>query len=221
MTIADTKRHCLFTGVMAATLALPLLLSTPAHAGQDRQPVPEQRYVVTNVASSDVLNIRTQPDATAEILTSLPPDAKDIIVAGTSHESGSQTWWQVVTPKGTGWVNASYLAPSGDNTTRETAFPLRCSGTEPFWGVNIADGKASFSTPESSEAFTASPMEWARGSLRHFIVRLKMGEASGQLTVLRASPACSDGMSDTAFPYEGVLVKPDGTVLSGCCQRAG
>lgn len=221
MTITTTTKHRSFKGMMAATLALPLLLSAPVHAGQDRQPEPEQRHVVTNVASGDVLNIRTQPDAAADILTTLPADAKGIIVAGTRRESGGQIWWQVVTPQGTGWANASYLAPAGDDTARDTSFPLHCAGTEPFWGVSLADGKASFTTPDSSQAFTAGPMEWASGSIRHFIVRLKMGEASGLLTGLRASPACSDGMSDTAFPYEGVLVKPDGTVLSGCCRRAG
>lgn len=221
MDSTESTRHRHLTGIMAAALALALAFAAPARAGEERQPEPEQRYVVTNVASGDVLNIRAQPDAAAEILTTLSPDAKDIIVAGTYTESGAQTWWQVVTPKGTGWANARYLATSGNDVARETSFPLRCSGTEPFWGVSIQNDQAAFSTPESTETFTAGPMEWARGSIRHFIVRLKAGETSGMLAGLRASPACSDGMSDTRFPYEGVLVKPDGTVLSGCCQRAG
>ncbi len=216
----QTPRPAMQALCMAATFAACLALPLPLQAAETDLPAPDalQHYIVTDVATGDVLNVRAQPDASAEIITTLPHDARNVIIAGTRNESGKAIWWQVITPKGTGWVNARYLAPDGQT---DSSFPVRCMGTEPFWNVTIANGKAQFSTPESQSEWTAGQMEWARGAVNAFIIRLKKNDAPGQVTAFRAQNACSDGMSDTGFPFHGVLTGPDGTVYSGCCQRGG
>lgn len=203
---------------MLAVSASPGAAETAAPAPTPDMPDVSRRQMVINVAKDDVLNVRAQPDASAEIITTLPPYSRNVIIAGTRHESGKEIWWQVVTPAGTGWVNARYLAPDEPS---DTSFPVRCTGTEPFWNITTANGEAQFSTPDSQSEWTAGQMEWARGSMNAFIIRLKKGDAPGQITAFRTGNACSDGMSDTAFPFHGVLTGPDGSVYSGCCQRGG
>ncbi|MGQ3674444.1 SH3 domain-containing protein [Xanthobacter sp. TB0139] len=192
-----------------------------ALAAETTQPDPTMPYQVTGVAHSDVLNIREQPGASAPIIGTLAPDATNILITGSRTESGSDNWWQVLTPKGAGWVNARYLAPTGDTSSGAPSFPLRCMGTEPFWSLTTQPAQARFSTPESNTTWAAGEVKAAHGIRGRFIIPLKSGEQSGLLAVWRNPSFCTDGMSDIGFPYESILVAPDGNVYAGCCQRGG
>jgi uncharacterized membrane protein len=101
--------------------------------------------------------------------------------------------------------------------------PLQCSGTEPFWGLKTAGGRARMSRPGMKDAvFTAGPRRGATGDPRVFVQRLSgPGRAPGQLAVIRRPDGCSDGMSDLLAPYQAVVTTPSGEVLAGCCRRAG
>src|SRR5690606_24019194 len=87
----------------AAITCLLMALSTQAFAIQELTPEPAQRYRVTAVSAGDSLNLRAQPDPSSKIFATLPPDATDIVAAGTRVETGGSVWWQVVTKEATGW----------------------------------------------------------------------------------------------------------------------
>ena len=85
-------------------LVICLMLATPA--GAETFPA---LYSVTGVAGDDVLNIRLEPDATAEAVGSLPPDATNIEVVGLSPDGG---WGQVIAGEAAGWIKMEFLARS-------------------------------------------------------------------------------------------------------------
>lgn len=208
---------------IAALVTMLTSLSLPALATEELTPEPARLYRVTGVAAGDVLNIRAQPDPAAQIAGTLAPDASGVAVAGTRMETNGAVWWQVVGGDGLGWVNARYLTPADDAPpTGDETFPLRCTGTEPFWSVSVTGGEARFETPmEEAKTWQAGPMTRAAGLTGRYAIRLESGDGVGHLAAWRNHRFCSDGMSDIGFPYEGIVVTPDGTVHGGCCLRAG
>ncbi|MCE8020161.1 SH3 domain-containing protein [Halomonas sp. MCCC 1A11036] len=206
-----------------AALAIMLMsLSLLVLAIEKQAPEPIQRYRVTGVAATGGLNVRSQPEPSAEIVSTLEPDASDVVVSGTRIERNGAVWWQVVGGDGLGWINARYLAPVDEAPPSGEVFPLRCTGTEPFWSLKVADDEARFETPmDEDETWQAGPMTRAMGLIGRYAIRLENEGGVGHLTAWRNHGFCSDGMSDIGFPYEGIVVTPNGTVHAGCCLRAG
>ena len=206
-----------------ALAALSTLLSLPALAIEELTPEPARLYRVTGVGTGDVLNVRARPGPSAEIVGTLEPGAGGVVVAGTRMETNGSVWWQVVGGGSSGWVNARYLAPADDAPlSGEETFALQCTGTEPFWSVRVAGGEARFETPsDEGETWLAGPMTPAMGLVGRYAVRLESGNGVGHLAAWRNHRFCSDGMSDIGFPYEAIMVTPDGAVRAGCCLRAG
>ena len=195
-------------------------------------PEPGTRYEVTGVTPGDRLNVRARPEVSAEVAGSLSPDANNIVITGQQHQTNGTVWWSVVCPdgvecatlsgRGTGCVNARVLSPQS-NKEVETNFPLTCSGTEPFWSLQIKGDQARYS--ESSDAsldraFKASPWVAARGLMTPFVVSLQEASEKGFAVVASADGLCSDGMSDTRYPFYGTLIRADGDVVGGCCWRS-
>lgn len=207
--------------VAAVAIVLSSIIS-PALATEELTPEPTQSYRVVDVAEDDELNIRQQPDAASEIVGTLHSGADRIVVAGTRVEMNGSVWWQVAGEDGLGWVNARYLAPDGEPTWETEPFPLRCTGTEPFWSLSIGGTEATFQTPvEDDEVWTAGPLMTAVGLVGRYAVRLEDGNGVGHVAAWRNQNFCSDGMSDIGFPYEAMVIAPDGTVYGGCCLRSG
>ncbi len=69
-------------------------------------PVDVEGYDVVGVAADDVLNVRAEPDASAEIVGGYPPDATGVRISG----EASGEWWEVEFDGGTGWVHSAFLA---------------------------------------------------------------------------------------------------------------
>jgi uncharacterized membrane protein len=200
---------------------LAILLATPAFATQELTPEPAMAYRVVGVAAGDVLNVRRDADAAAEKVGNLPADADDVVATGSRVEWNGSVWWGVLLDDGTrGWVNARFLMPVSADPDPET-FPLACFGTEPFWSLKIVGTRAVFSAPDSEETFVAGETAVAIAHRGRLAVPLSAGGGHGALAAFRTYDFCSDGMSDTSYPYEAVLMTPGGAVYSGCCERAG
>ncbi len=201
-----------------------LFVIAPASASD--LPDPGQAYAVSGIAAGDRLNVRSGAGADEALVGSLAEGAR-VVVTGrrqtvTSASGGrSGGWWEVVfagAERGTGWVNAQFLAAAGDQS--ETGYPLVCMGTEPFWNLRLAPGGATFAEPAQEKAYQAGPWLLARGLTNQFAVRLdEGGQLSAFVSVIR-EPHCSDGMSDTLHPFAGTVIFTDGRVLGGCCSRA-
>ena len=209
-----------FIPVLAAALLLQPVAA--ARATQELTPEPAITYRVVGVATGDVLNVRRAADPGAEKIGDLPADAAGVVVTGSRVEWDGSVWWGVVLRGGAkGWANARFLTPESDRPGPET-FPLACFGTEPFWSLRVGGGKAVFSDPEGGDVtMSAGETVMAAARLGRFAVPLSAGPDRGTLAAFRSYDFCTDGMSESAYPYEAILVLPTGTVYSGCCERAG
>lgn len=102
-----------------------------------------------------------------------------------------------------------------------SGLPLSCIGTEPFWDMTIAGGQATMSQPEGGPfLWTASPGMSAQGRWDMWVIQLSDPQASPDapgFAGLQYTGQCSDGMSDNIFPFEVIMLLPDGRVLGGCC----
>ena len=146
-------------------------LACLAQADQIAPPLPAL-YAVTDVASSDSLNIRAAPNATSEIIGALPANARRIEVVGRSLAG---QWAQINTAERTGWVSMRYLRPDPvPRTSLGLPAGLRCFGNEPFWTMTFSDRPTlTYTTPESTTEYaitSRSPqtdaINLAQGGLR-------------------------------------------------------
>lgn len=197
-----------FTIRIFATL-FTLIFSTSLFA--DQFPA---RYSVTDVAANDSLNIRAEPNGSAEILGTYPPYAVNIEVLRLTDNG---KWARVGLGEGNGWVAARFLSRDAVTEPYRIPRPLTCVGTEPFWSFNMSIRGTDFSEAgydlailnEVSEAVTDNAY-------------LGVFEEGPTLThtMLVQREMCGDGMSDREFGFSARLFvnAPDGNrFYRGCC----
>ncbi|AWM76855.1 COG3650 family protein [Phenylobacterium parvum] len=194
------------------------LLALAGGAGL-RTPDPGFRYAVTGPGP---VALSAGPEPGSGPAGSLPAGTSGLVLTGRWAEGPGGGVWEVLAAPGDrpAWAPADRLAPGSADPSPA---PLKCSGTEPFWGLETSGGRARMSRPGlKDQDFLAGPRRGATGDPRVFVQRLSgPGRTLGQLAVVRRPDGCSDGMSDLLAPYEAVVTTPSGEVLSGCCRRAG
>ncbi len=90
---------------------------------------------------------------------------------------------------------------------------ITAAGTEPFWSIKILGDQATYSAPEDLAGTEFSVRRFAGNNGLGF-----SGELKEQKLVLTVTPGnCSDGMSETTFPYTVTLVWGDET-RHGCAD---
>jgi len=88
---------------------------------------------------------------------------------------------------------------------------IRFTGTEPFWGGEIAGGTATYSTPEKPDGELFPVERFAGNNGLGFT-----GDLGGQPFRMALTPAaCSDGMSDRTYPFT-VTLQVAGEQRDGC-----
>lgn len=194
----------------ALALTVALALAGPALATQEY--ILPTLFDVTGVASDDVLNIRTRPDAGAPIMATLAPDATRIEVV---EERGG--WGRVNAAEGSGWVSMRYMAYRTD-VWQPGALPaaFRCLGTEPFWDARVEENGLVLRDPEN-QAGDRRPVQ---AVLDSGMFRDPMRVVVAQDMTLFSHPQiCSDGMSDRIYGLSATLVLhgDQPRMLSGCC----
>ena len=105
------------------------------------------------------------------------------------------------------------VAPS---SASEAPLPvMQALGTEPFWSIRMEGDKLTWSSPED---MPGTPFTTASGKARGGGWRY-VGTLKGEAAELVIAPGkCSDGMSDTVYPYTARLAL--GTQrLSGCARK--
>lgn len=101
-----------------------------------------------------------------------------------------------------------------------------CSGTEPFWDLEIGDGSYRLKESGGNRSVTLRRVtpESAQGMAKDYVLVYRtrsVDEPSEHMTiVLQKSDdsSCSDGMSEGGHPYYAVVVTQH-RVLSGCCSK--
>ena len=85
------------------------------------------------------------------------------------------------------------------------------TGTEPFWGGEIAGGEALYTTPENQDGARFDVQRFAGNNGLSFT-----GNMDGRGFDLMVTPGeCSDGMSDRTYPFVATL-NLDGEQRTGC-----
>jgi uncharacterized membrane protein len=86
-------------------------------------------------------------------------------------------------------------------------------GTEPFWNVTIAKGRAVYTTPDNQDGQSIAVSVSQQGKRRKFT-----GIMDGEPFVLTLRPGnCSDGMSDRSYSYSADLAVA-GEEHRGCAE---
>ena len=179
------------------------------------EPIPAEAapvsLVVTGVAPDDALNICAEPDANAAIVGMLAP-ATGISV--TAQGTETLDWIHITHDGAEGWVNAQFL--SFENAGQTLPIRLTCSGTEPFWGIELSYSRADAHFVFSDTAFTTgfAPPVSPAARTDQFLFAERDDSAD---FLLIAPEACSDGMSDNVHPYS-ISARLEGNVLAGCCR---
>ena len=109
-------------------------------------------------------------------------------------------------------------ASSGRGVSATAPVKYRCTGTEPFWSIDISSEGIVFQSPESSPVtypYTAAQNN--AGSIE-FNTSLNTNTESSTLKVVLTPGNCSDGMSDIQYPYSAEVVR-DGQRLRGCAKE--
>ena len=197
-------------------LLIAALAASPAAASPEF--VLPTLFDVSGVAADDVLNIRAEPSAGADILGTLDPDATGIEVVALDHSGG---WGRINLGESSGWVSMRFLNYRTD-VWLEDALPetLRCGGTEPFWGVVPDGGGMVFSTPDGETRYDGAEVfatSFFRNPRRVFAASGDEGGLWGSI----APAACNDGMSDRVFGLDAMLILDDGGArrfYHGCCE---
>ena len=83
-------------------------------------------------------------------------------------------------------------------------------GTEPFWSVEITDGRMAYNDADNRSVRVANPGARPSFNGRRYV--------SPRMTVDITATPCSDGMSDRRYA-DTVLVAVDGRYLRGCGGR--
>jgi len=198
-------------------------LSTPALA----QEIYPALHDVAGVAADDVLNIRTEPSASAQIIGTFSPWETDIEVVALSPNG---RWGRVNAGEQAGWASMRFLARQPGQTADDWSnalapVTLRCSGTEPFWSLVLYPG----GTFEYTDPFRrdGTPMAGSYTRLQSTSSTNKrgmFGMASGfpiWLSGAITTEICSDGMSDQDYGFAIDLALGDptgGQLASGCCR---
>lgn len=110
-------------------------------------------------------------------------------------------------------VASSASAAASASPTAVPAERLQALGTEPFWSVEITGEQLRYSTPENQAGTAFAAKRTSEGP-----ARVWSGTLEGKSFVLRiAAGTCSDGMSDTVYPWTAQVAFGD-TTLSGCAR---
>ena len=199
----------------AAICALACGLCGAANA--ENRPLPDL-FDVTGVAAADALNVRSAPDAQAEIIGALDPDTTDVEI--TAIQDG---WGRINQGERSGWAAMRFLARQDDTWIADEIPPaLVCFGTEPFWSLGFEDNDMVWSGLD--ETTWMETAEALGGEIPGDVRRGLVAAGDGIQVHAAVSPgACSDGMSDRAFGLRAAVILDEGAgprLLHGCCSIA-
>jgi uncharacterized membrane protein len=229
------------TASFFSALALALALSVSSvQAASDV-------YVVTGVTAGEFLNMRANAGTANSIVGRIPYNGQGIVTTGEEKKVGGTVWAKIYWNGVGGWVSKRYLLPedqaaSAPPAPAPTAPPtvtvppvkvpsnatpppakaasniLVCSGTEPFWGIEVTDTHLSVNMMDGPRY--SVPVTFRQTSANNATIAVIAGVAGTNNTqaFMQKVESCSDGMSDTNYPYSITAVLNNQRVLSGCCR---
>ena len=175
-------------------------------------------YQVAELEGDDHLNVRAEPTSASEDIGDLASGSKPYEILETDANG---EWGRIIWLEGDGWVALRFMQPIEVETLANTQVPvgLTCVGAKPFWTLEIKSQKVGvISTQEEIKAMNIANTATSRnGNQFPVAVELQTNNNSATTTLRRAQ--CSDGMGGLRYEWAAdILVKPQFTLLSGCCS---
>jgi len=185
-----------------------------------------QTYQVIGVGRNDSLNVREGIDraltaSQAKVVGSIPYNSKNITTTGivARLDDGSR-WREIVYKDLKGWVNVKFLEEVGGEGLPDD---LNCSGTEPFWELEIRGNNAAlrdFGSDQTSTRYTVVDKRYGQNRSGLWSYHLQTADMKLKLTaVVKLTDQCSPGMGELEFAMEIYLLglRPDTGPAQGCC----
>jgi len=193
-------------------IAIGITLAAGAACGEENLPM---KLSVWDVPSNDTLAIRSGPNADETKIGEIPANGHDI-VAGQPIEN--MNWLRVTYGSRTGFVSTRFLAYGDGMNPYALPVRLQCSGTEPFWGIEIGYRRADmdFAYDETKASIVIGDPVTAMGQPNLHMLP-GMGKDAVSFLLIEAEE-CSDGMSEKQYPYS-LRARVGGGLLSGCCEK--
>lgn len=216
--------------ILMAASALALTLVATTVNIQSVEAAELKVYSITRVPAGQSLNVRAGAGVSNRVIGSIPADASGVVATGEEQRVGRSTWARVYYAGKGGWVNKSYLTmgtpampappPSGQPEPPAGGgnITMKCGGTEPFWDITITEGQMNVNMLDGPRYNV--PVTFRQTSANNSTIAVIAGATGPNSTqaFLQKVPACSDGMSDTNYPYAATAVLNNQRVVSGCCS---
>lgn len=196
-------------------IAMVIFSATSARAEFELFPA---LYDVTNVASDDVLNVRSGTGASHPIVNALAHDDHDIEIVKLNVNG---KWGLIGYPDGDGWVSMRYLMRQAGQSGTDLPRLMNCGGNEPFWSLQFSDAGNEFSEPGQVPHVLPTVWQGIPDGMQPVAYGVKMASGSDEIDAVITRKQCSDGMSDTTYGFEinalfsGVF---GNRMLTGCCK---
>lgn len=97
---------------------------------------------------------------------------------------------------------------------------LKCTGTEPFWNLEINGSKMVYSDPvmNSKVTFKVSERIVPNGTSDTYALAIKASKGSNNVVATIRAGDCNDGMSDESYEYD-IFFVTKGAAYIGCCGK--
>lgn len=170
-------------------------------------------YSVVNVRPGDFLNMRAAPRPDAPVVLTIPFDAEGIQLTG--RRSGGN-WVEITFQRRRGWVNAHFLGLASGRY-QIPAF-LDCTGTEPFWSIALSPGYAKADLMFAERRYLFRITRFQQAMNRTDIAHITGRSRNANMSLIVRHEVCSDGMSDTRYPFSAVALISGVNTIAGCCR---
>ncbi len=204
---------------LALLLALLSVLSLPLQAQEDA--VFPAYHRVVGVRADDVLNLRAGPGTSHSVVAVLAPDAAPVVVVSRSDDGR----WGLVRIQGdgaytAGWASLRYLERLLGQDSSRLPPALSCSGTEPFWSLELGPRDARYSDLLNDGVRLERAWDRLALNMRPRQYGLALNGEGAQIRAVITRGLCSDGMSDRVYGFSASVIR-DGAlgqgIVTGCC----
>jgi len=188
-------------------------------------------YKVVNVASNDVLNVRSEATSKSSLVGALEYNAANIVLTGKELKKGKYLWVEIKHNKIVGWVNSKYIekqtSPVVNHQVAKAQMKalekLTCNGSEPDWFLLFDPIKKTIEFESISlekRFFNSQEIKRSKNNTNKWFVNAKSNSNSDKLIIsLIETNQCSDDMSDFTYKYAINIDRENNGVYSGCCNR--
>lgn len=173
-----------------------------------------QLWSVASTAAPEALVVRKSASPSAEGVGSLPAGATGIVEV----EQSGEGWLHVRAGALEGWVSGVSLVPQAP-PSGYLPTSLTCSGTEPFWAIQLKDGQGKVQSPDRPTA-PELPFDQVKTPHEASFLVTPRGKGPGYrwLTVSLAAEQCSDGMSELRYGWRALALIAEQGFVAGCCR---